>query len=308
MRFQFIVNKNANFYFFLHNLAECEWPWPYRPWNNKTWKKELGEFSREEKKALKRFKKIYRNHFLKIYLGKPFFLRKNPWQALRKKIPSKELEDLKSVFSIWQEKFEKIYEKDLPNLKKWEKMLTKEMKKNERISVMRLFQEIVEKLYKSSFPRGKIKIYLMLCGRPGACGGERGRGLDSNRILLELSRRLFNESMDYVIGVLCHEITHNCSHCYLQPLLLKVLKSQKKARHIEELINRTLTPIGIFSIRFLNGRLPLSLTGKNDPIGKINPTQTVRIINLTDRYIKEKKAIDARYIKELLQILKKGRL
>ena len=80
MKFLFIVNKWANFYYFLHNLAECEWPWPYRRCNNLAWKKELGVFTKKEKLALKQFKGIYSSHFLKMYIGKSFFLEKNPWK------------------------------------------------------------------------------------------------------------------------------------------------------------------------------------------------------------------------------------
>ena len=306
MRFKFIVNKWANFYFFLHNLAECEWPWPYRPWDNKIWKKELSDFTEEEKKALKQLKKIYKKHFLKTYLGEPFFLEKNPWKALKKEIPEKEAELLKDVFSIWEEKFEKIYKKDVPNLKKWQEKLETELKKSSRISLMDLFSEIISTLYKTSAPKGLIKVYLMISGLPKSCGGERGRGIEGKKsILLELSRRPINEPIEYVIGVICHEIAHNCFPDYLQSLLLKTLKKQQLARHVEELINRSLFPIGIFSIRFLNRALPLTLSRQGDSMGEISPGQTIQIINLSDSYIQQKRAIDIKYVKELLRILKR---
>ncbi len=302
MKFKFVISKNVNFYFFLHNLAKCEWPWPYRSWNNEVWKKELGNFTQTEKKALQQFKKIYKNYFLKVYLGKSF-LAKNPWKMLEKEISQKEVKELKNIFFVWKKKFEEIYKKDLLNLRRWKEELTKEMKKPNRVVLIDLFKKTVENLYRVSFSKDITSIYLILCGRNNACGGERGRGLENSRsIFLELSRRPLDMSINYVIGVIFHEITHNYSRYYVQPLLFKVLKNKKKARRLEELINRSLTPIGIFSIKFLDKELPSSLAVKND-IGEINSYQTIQIINLTAEYIRLNKSIDVKYIKKLIEIL-----
>ena len=135
MKFRFIISRWANFYYFLHNLAKCEWPWPYRKWHNLVWKKEIGSLTKEEKEALKMFKKIYAKYFLKKYLGNPFFLRKDPWRFLKKEIAKEDVLTLKQIFSIWSDKFEKIYQQDLPNLRRWERKLELEMERPERRKV-----------------------------------------------------------------------------------------------------------------------------------------------------------------------------
>jgi len=307
MKFNFIVSKQVNFYYFLHNLAECEWPWPARPQIKKTWEKELGTFAQEEQGALKKFKQIYKNHFLKIYLGKTFFLEKDPWKTLKKKISQKEIDSLQTIFSIWQNKFEKIYKKDLPNLQLWQKKLNSQIKKSNKTSQTKTINKILSNFYGCPKLKSKIKVYLMLSKGPSfkkyasGASGERGRGLDGKSILIELSR-CPTKKINYVMGILWHEIIHcQFSSCRLMPLLLKEVKNKKIADQLEEIINRSLFPIGILSMKFFNAPPPSSLA--RGFISNINSEQTKKILNLSEQYIQQNKKIDKKYIKNLLQIL-----
>lgn len=310
MKFKFLINKWANFYYFLHNLSECQWPWPARPWNNETWQKEIGNYSKEEQNTLKKFNKVYKNHFLKIYLGKPFFIERNPWQALGKEIPSKEVNELREVFSVWQSNFEKIYKRDLPNLQSWKRKLALEQKKFSKSARLNSMSKILSNLFGCPLPKGDLKIFLMLTGKTtsqeyaSGAGGERGRGLDGKSILLELSRCPL-EKIDYVLGIIWHEIIHLHYFSLLRPLLLKNLKNKKSARFMEEIIIRSLFPIGIMSIKFFKTPLPITLTpARLDIVPHINLEQTVKILNLSIRYISQKQKIDSQYIRELEKILR----
>lgn len=310
MKQRFIVSKQANFYYFLHNLAECEWPWPARLENSKAWNKELGSFTKEEQDALKKFKKIYKNYFLKIYLGKPFFLKKNPWKALGRKITRKEIDELQKVFFIWQKKFEKIYKKDLPKLQNWQKKLKLQLKKSDKKSKTKTINRILTNLYKCPAPKNQIKVYLMLSKKPSSrkyasgASGERGRGLDGKSILVELSR-CPTQKINYIMGILWHEIIHcHFSPCHVMPLLSKEVKNKKIANRLEEIINRSLFPTGILSMKFFNAPSPSTLS--RGFISNINRKQTKKIINFTNQYIQRNKSFDKYYIKELLRILKKS--
>lgn len=309
MKFTIIINKWANFYFFLHNLAECEWPWPYRHWLNKAWMKELGTFTKEEKQALRKFKKIYKNHFLKLYLGKSFFLEKNPWTILKTQISQQEMEDIKNIFSVWQKKFEKLYKKDLSKLENWKRELNTKLKKSNKSSQIKTISKILKILYNCPSPKNdiNIKVYLMLSKKSmskkyaGGAGGERGRGLDGKSILLELSRCSI-QNIDYVLGILWHEIIHSSfSPHYLFHLLSRTLKKKKLIFFIEEIINRSLFPIGVLSMRLFNAPHPKTLA--RGFIADISSKQTIRIINLSSQYIKQSQKFDKYYIKELLKIL-----
>jgi len=310
MEFIIITNKWANFYFFFHNLAECKWPWPYRPEINKAWKKELGSFTEKEEQAIKKFRKIYQNHFLKLYLGRPFFLEKNPWKALEKKLSQKETSDLKEIFSIWQEKFEIIYKKDLPNLQAWKRKLNLRLKRLNKSSQIKSVSKTLSVLYNCPPPKSNIRVYLMLSKEPASenyasgAGGERGRGLDGKSVLIELSR-CPTQKMNYVIGILWHEVIHSCfAPHYLIPLLSKILKKKKLISFIEEIINRSLFPIGILSIKLLKAPFPSTLA--RGFISNIDSEQTIKIINFTNQYVQRNKSFDKYYIKELLRILKKS--
>ncbi len=307
MKFNFIVNKSANFYYFLHNLCECEWPWPYRSQINKAWKKELGKLTEQEKKALKEFKAIYQKYFLKKYIGKSFFLSKNPWKALSGEISKQDLNKLKEVFSVWQKKFENIYKKDLPNLRQWQKELRSQFKKSNRKLQAEKINQILSVFYNRPKLKSEIRVYLMLAKKPSSekyasgAAGEHGRGLDGKSVLLELSR-CPTEKVDYVMGILWHEMVH-CffSPHYVVPLLLKMVKSKKKMYYLEEVINRSLLPIGILSMKFFKAPTPLTLT--RGSLSDINSKQTQKILKLSDQYIQQEKKIDKNYIKKLVEIL-----
>lgn len=309
MKFLFIINKWANFYYFLHNIAECEWPWPYREKSNLFWKKKLGSFSKKEKEALKNFRKIYLKYFLKIYLGKSFFIDNNPWISLRKKISEKEIIILKEVFSVWQNKFNKIYKENLSNLKKWQKKIDSEIKKQNKSYLTKSIIKTLSIFYNVLILGKKIKVYLMIFrdsvskDYASGAGGERGRGLEKEKsILIEFSRRPIPKT-NYVIGILWHEIIHSFfSPHYLNPLLIKTLRNNRLAILMEEIINRSLFPIGILSIKFLKAPFPLTLS--RGSISDINYKQTKEILNLTNQYIQKKKKIDIFYIKEIKRILK----
>ena len=147
----------------------------------------------------------------------------------------------------------------------------------------------------------------MLNTSPGI-GGERGRGLDQTSVLLEISRRPI-EKTEYCLSVLWHEIVQGCYvPLYFRPLLFKIFSDEKLVGFVEEINIRSLFPIGIFSIRFFHGLLPVTLTSfLFQAIPQVTPRQTIEIINLAVRHIKEERCFDVRYIENLIKILKRSK-
>jgi len=310
MKFEFKVIKQANFYFLLHNLSRCEWPWPYRPPYNAFWKKEIGGFSKEESKALKEFHSIYKKYFLKKYIGKPFFLERDPWKKMKTYLSSKDGNSLKKIFDIWGKKFDTIWRKDSINLRNWKKALEKESNLPKRKIAFEKIEKILSCLYNAPSPK-LIKVFLMINKKPqtkrvdNGIGGERGRGLEGSKIILvEISRcPLSPQKINYAFGVIFHEIIH----CYfgkvhLLSLIKRELKDKSKIWKIEEIINRSFFPLGILGKRFFNMQIPNTLS--RGAIKNITPAQTRKILNLSEEYILRKNKIDKEYIRTMKEILK----
>ncbi len=310
MKFKFIISKWANFYFFLHNIADLEWPWRSRRlFKKQLWKKHLGSLSKEEKKALVILKEIYLKYVPKKYLGKPFFLEKNPWKGLEEEILKEEVLRLKKVFSVWKERFEKIYSQDLPNLERWKKELQLQMGNPEIKKINNFIQAKASILYNAIPPKTIIiKVYLMLNDSEMGISGHRGKGLDEKSIMLELSGFPI-QKINNCLAILWHEIIHCCySSVYFLPLLKRIPKTRRVAAWLEELNVRSLLGRGIWDIKFFNRPLPLTLNPsppKIDP--RLNSIQTIEIINLADQYIKENKRFNKDYIEKFIQILKRNK-
>lgn len=304
IKFTPILNKNANFYYFLHNFSKIEEPFHYRKWNILIWKKELS-LTKSDQIVLSIFKKIYYKYFPKVYLGKYFFLKRQPWKFLKKKVFQKDINILRKIFDIWKEKFELIYNKDLPNLKKWKVKIEQESKKMNELSLNASINTKLSKFYNVAPYKGEINVYLMLCGLKNNASGERGRGLNKKSILVELSRCSIDK-INYILGIIWHEIIHSYFEVpYLHPLLLNFFKNHLKILFIEEMIARSLFPAGIFGAKFFKTPIPSTLTSsKWETFPRINAWQTIKIINLCNQYFEKDRKIDPLFIRKIKQILK----
>jgi len=124
MNFKFTVNKWSNFYFFVQNLSE--WHFSCRKNYNIFWQQQFGKLTTKEKKALENFNKIrLRYDQGKTCFEKSFFTKKNPWRSLSLTLTSKEYKVIYNIFSLFQNRFEKLYKEESPLLKKWKILLSK---------------------------------------------------------------------------------------------------------------------------------------------------------------------------------------
>jgi hypothetical protein len=290
MKFNIIINKQANFYFFVQNLAE--WHFSNRKDYNDLWRKELGKFSLKEEKALEKFREIRKRYRQsRTYFELAFFTTKNPWKFLERNLPTKEYKIVKEIFELFRNKFEKIYKKDLPLLKKWKKVLNKELNNQNFIKSV---VKILSKLFNTSPVETNIDVYLLFSSVNGSGGGA---NINEKSITMEISR-LPLDKLNHSLGIMWHEIIHLLfQNNYFYPLLIKQF-AQSPADLINEAVNASLFPKGILGIRLLNNE------SANRLMKNIDEEQTIKILNLTKEYIDNNRSFDLNYIKKIARILK----
>ena len=291
MEFKFIVKKWANFYFFLQNLSE--WHFRVRKNYNLIWKKELGPFSQKEKALLQKLKKLHLKYgFGEKYLGQYFYLKKNPWKTLAKQLTRKERKELQNIFSAFESKFEILWKRELPLLKKWQKKLQKETNLK---SLIEPIAKTLSQFYNQKAPQ-KIKVYLLLS--PTGIGGT--ANLKNRAITLEISRYSQKKSKK-AIGLVWHEVIHAFYEDYLLELLNKKLpqiKDKKLKNSISEATARAFFPSGILGKKFLK------LKEKPEIPKKIQ----VPFLKLIKKYLKLRKPCDLDFVTKSLDLFQRVEL
>jgi DNA-directed RNA polymerase subunit F len=114
MKFNFIVSKSANFFFFVDNISE--WNIYCRKSYNKEWIKQFGKLNLEEKKVLKDFKILmqkYESDGVYKNIRNIFYEKQNDIEQILKKlektIKKEELNLIEKTFNIFSPRFEKIW-------------------------------------------------------------------------------------------------------------------------------------------------------------------------------------------------------
>lgn len=288
MEFSVIINKQANFYFFVQNLSE--WHFSCRKNYNIFWKEKLGQLSLSEKEALKDFKNLQAKYsFGKNFFGEFFFISKSPLEKMQdqKEISNNEIEVLKKIFSIFSHRFNLIFEDDYKYLQKWKDILEKHINNKDLIQD---FNSILSVLFNTKPLKKNIKIYLLLSS-PNQCGG--GANMDDESITLEISR-YSTEKINQIAGIIWHELVHlYFQQDYLMPLLGSKNLDQETINLVKEAAVSSLLPNGILGKDFLKVNAPLLNV-------KIPANYNKFILNTTNEYVKNKKPFDDNYIKNII--------
>lgn len=284
MEFSTIINKQANFYFFIQNLSE--WHFSCRKQHNIFWEKELGGFSKEENNALKKFREIHTKYpFGKSYLGRYFFIEKNPWKILKEKLSKEEYEEIKNIFNLLKEKFEKLYKKNRPNIKNWQNILNKNLNaQKEEIN------NILGRLYNTDPLEKNIDVYLLFSSEKQNGGGA---NIGDGSVSVEVSRCPFNQE-NRIRGIIWHELIHLYFEkgYFLDTLHKEFEFDEEKISYIKEIID---------SLLFPNGVLGKSILGvKRESLNsRISIENKGKLLKLTERYVEEKRKFDEKYIKKI---------
>jgi len=295
IEFKFIVNKQANHYFFVQNLAM--WHFSCRKEYNKLWLEQTGKMSVQEKAVLASFKKTRSKYNdSKSIFEKSFFLGKESFHDLKKELDEKDLKITERTMSLLKSRFEKIYGKDLELLKKWQSILEKDANnEKQNKDILRA----VQTFYRVSLDEDKnIKTYLLINPTEKIAGG--GANIDGRSITCEISHRPINY-LNQVKGILWHETIHLLfDQNFFRPFLTDYFKKDmNKVFMYKELVASALFPSGVLGNTYFQQNLTKNLYNRFN----VSEKQTTQIINLTSTYIKKSKGVDQMYIKKIEKIL-----
>ncbi len=287
------ISRYANLYFFIQNLSE--WHFSNRKKHNEVWRKELS-FSPEADFCIQAFGKIHEKYsFGPDYLGRPFFLKNDPLSAVELIVGKDSTAKIKNIFSTIEPYFDALYTKDEIMLKKWASIIADP----EFVEKSSFINNTLANFYGCPPYNESCTIYLLLSTKEKN-GGTSGT-IDSHSITLELSRTPI-ESEEQVLKILWHELIHLYFRKYkFYPLLERYTDNNLEIMSkIDELVASALLPNGL-----LRQNLLVNINESKTPESfnsRITSDKIISIQKLIYPYLKEKKVIDAKLIKEICMI------
>lgn len=291
MKFNAVINRLANFYFFIQNLSE--WHFSNRKEYNVTWRKEMGQLSSGQENALREFRNIRAKYPSSKSVFEQAFFSAEPWGQLKTKINQDEYQKIESIFSQFEPSFDKLYQNDSSNLERWQSALRATLNDDK---ILHPIIEVLSVLYKTEPYDKEIAIYLLLSAGTTAGGGA---NIDEKSISLEVSRLPLSESAR-AMGIVFHEIIHLAfEKSYFLPLVKKYYHKHKGEIRINEIIAGALFPRGILAQQILGSSL-----GGESYFGKFND-KAGQIFSITQEYIEQKKNFDGSYIERISLIIEK---
>lgn len=290
------ILRYANLYFFIQNLSE--WHLSNRKKHNEEWRKKL-LFSDEVNFCLQEFKNIHKQYpFGDKYLGYPFFLNDDPWPSIETLVGKDNSVKIKDIFTTLEPYFNTFYEKDEIMLKKWATIIAEPVFK-EKASYL---NNTLANFYGCPPYNEHCTIYLLLSTKEKN-GGTAGT-IDNHSVTLELSRTSL-ELEKHALNILWHELIHLYFRNHtLYPFLEKYTNNNLEImKKIDELVASSLLPNGLLKQHTLaaidESRISKSFNTR------IVSNNIINIQKLIYPYLKEKKVIDVKLIKELYLLCNK---
>ncbi len=200
MKFKIIVNKKANFFFFVSNLSEWS---PYcRKDYSVSWLKN-NPLDRKEKNALAKLNRLLKEKKYKLINPLLTSVDENGfWGNVLKILSVEERTVFKEWLNIFEKRFEKLWLKEEKNLEKAKDNLAKNFLVSDKLVAL------IKKLYGGRTSPKSISIFLFTSpDRKHLIGG--GSGFGANGISLECSKITKNNNKNNMLArVILHEITH----------------------------------------------------------------------------------------------------
>ncbi|MEK6844680.1 MAG: hypothetical protein AABX44_00305 [Nanoarchaeota archaeon] len=324
MKFHVLINRWANFYFFIANLSE--WHFSCRKRYNFFWLAADDKFSKTEKKYLKIFKKILLKYHFFRYLGILFStkLEKKDWIEAAKLLNKNEYKTFNKVFAIFEQRFNKIWNPTI--LKQNAKILQKELKSK--------YCKEIQKDLKIFLGENKIKqVNIYLLKHPAEnwyLAG--GANIGNNKLTLECNELRPNEaSVELAAATVWHEFIHLAYQQKIEKEINRIItvKKQKQINlpliqkrslkeALSEIIIFSLFPKGYLADKYLhyqpykkikqqlNEYLKIYKQFRKGKLADFNVLRfyfIYKLYPLTKKYIQNKKQIDEDYIKTVLKYL-----
>lgn len=287
------ILRSANLYFFIQNLSE--WHFSNRKDHNEAWRKELF-FSAEAKSCIHEFGKIHQQYpFGNKYLGRPFFLYKDPWPTVELLVGKDDSVKIKNIFATLESYFDTIYVEDEVMLKKWATIIAKP----EFVTNASYINNALANFYGCAPYNEDCIIYLLLSTEKKN-GGTAGT-ISNNVITLELSRTSIKLEK-HVLNVLWHELIHlYFKDCVLFPLLEKLTNNNwEMMGKIDELVASSLLPNGLLKQNILTSTDKLRTSGYFNT--RVDSEKIINVQKLIYPYLQQKKTVDINLVQELCKI------
>ena len=288
------ILRYANLYFFIQNLSE--WHFSNRKDHNEVWRNKL-LFSTEAESCIHEFEKIHQQYsFGDKYLGRPFFLHKDPWPAVELLVGKDDSAKIKNIFATLKSYFNTVYVKDGVTLKKWGTIIAKP----EFVTSACYINNMLANFYGCAPYNENCIIYLLLSTEKKN-GGTAGT-ISNNAITLELSRTSIGLEK-HMSNVLWHELVHLYFRNYVfYPLLEKCTDSNRDIMgKIDELVASSLLPNGLLKHNILSSveesRTPGYFNARINSEKKI-----INIQKLIYPYLRREKMVDINLVQELYKM------
>lgn len=170
IKFKVRVSKIANHYFFIQNLSE--WHSRNKRKSNRYWIRQYGSLSRNEKFALRSFKKLRRRYpSTRSIFDRAFFSTTLPWETLKNKLSKKEFDQMKNIFHLFNPRFETLYSNQKHRHLLWKDKLINVLHKPSPAATI---LSILNHLYSTRVSCPTVTIYLLLSS-PIEVGGSKYR-------------------------------------------------------------------------------------------------------------------------------------
>lgn len=291
------VSCYANFYFFIQNLSE--WHFSNRKTHNEVWRDELS-FSPEAEDCIRSFKEIHQKYpFGDRYLGRPFFLYKDPWPEVEL-LAGKDSIEIKNIFTTIEQYFNTIYLKDQVNLKQWAEIISRP----EFAANAQYINNTLANFYGCAPYNENCVVYLLLSTEKSN-GGTAGT-ISNSAITLEVSRAPLT-SEKHISRVLWHELTHlYFRNCLLTPLLEKGIDNNRELiGRIDEFVASALLPKGLLKENALSSPIESKTFGYFNT--RFGSEEIIEIQKLIYPYLEQKRAMDKHLVLELCRICSRGK-
>ncbi len=287
------ILRYANLYFFIQNLSE--WHFSNRKGHNEVWRNEL-HFSNEAESCIHEFKKIHQQYsFGDKYLGRPFFLFKDPWPAVELLAGKDDYAKIKKVFATLESYFDTVYVKDEVMLKKWATIIAKQ----EFETGASYINNALANFYGCAPYNEDCTIYLLLSTEKKN-GGTAGT-ISNNAVTLELGRTSIKLEK-HMSNVLWHELIHlYFKNCVFFPLLEKCTNNNwEMMGKIDELVASSLLPNGLLKQNILTSTDKFRTSEYFNT--RVDSEKIINVQQLIYPYLQQRRTINANFVQELCKI------
>lgn len=328
MRISFIINKWANFLWFIECLSDHDKNWQIY---HVFWQKKFRKLNKQEQKTIENYNKVARRlekqKLLKLVMA--VFSKNANWQKisikLEKLLNHEQIKTLKNTFDIFQEKFDKVWSKCETKIKSNQSALIKGLDKIK--PKLNKYYYCLSKFY--DVPTDNFSLKAVLFFSP-IQDYSSGRSIDAKTIWLILPniKTRAPDIIDSYWWLFLHESIHS------------LFETENYKRRIKKFINSRKKLNPLLSPRFsiselirecIITSLLMALNNESGLIHKHNQLQNINIRylkkcfakdnkvlftsncikryvalklqDLTKKYIKTGRKIDTKFIKNVLDVL-----